>query len=321
MQAYILVDGTIEKTRSADVVREAHQAGRPMWIDLGLRSVSSDALLTETFRLHPLVVEDIWLDRTTPKIDDYEDYLYLAVHGPRHAPKGAPAGLELWVLDIVIGRTFVLTQHSDATLREAIGASLERSPSQLSAGPAWLVHALLDHVVDRYLVVTEIFQERIDRVERDVITGEGGDELMPTIFALKRSIQELCRITLRQRRLLERMSLGEFDEIPKAAIPYFRDVYDHFSRVADRAEVHRDVIINALDAFLGVQSNRMNKTIKTLTLMSTVMLPLNLIAGIYGMNFHHMPELSWQYGYPFALALMVMVATTIVLLFRRKRWL
>ena len=92
-------------------------------------------------------------------------------------------------------------------------------------------------------------------------------------------------------------------------------MYDHFARVADRAEIHRDVITNALDAYLGVQSNRMNKTIKTLTLMSTLMLPLNLIARIYGMNFHNMPELSWQYGYPFALALMVMVATTILLLF------
>ena len=189
MQAYILVDGAIERTRSAGVVREAHAAGRPMWVDLGQRSVSLDALLTETFRLRPLVVEDIWLDRTTPKIDDYEDYLYLAVHGPRQARGGAPAGLERWVLDIVIGRSFVITQHSDAPLREAIALALGRSPSPLSAGPAWLVHALLDHVVDRYLVVTEIFEERIDRVERDVIAGEGRNELMPTIFALKRSIR------------------------------------------------------------------------------------------------------------------------------------
>jgi len=320
VQAYILVDGTIERTRSADVVREAHAAGRRLWLDLEQRSATNDALLTETFRLHPLVVEDIWLDRNTPKLDDYEDYLYLAVHGPRRARKGAPAGLELWVLDIVLGGTFVITQHGDATLAEAMAAALDPSPRLLAAGPPWLVHALIDHVVDRYLVVIEIFEKQIDEVQRDVLTGEDGEGLLPRIFSLRRSIQELCRITLRQRQLLERLSTGELDEIPKAAVPYFRDVYDHFARVADRAEVHRDVITNALDAFLGIQSNRMNRTIQTLTLMSTVMLPLNLIAGIYGMNFRHLPELSWQYGYPFALGLMATVATTILLLFRRKRW-
>jgi magnesium transporter len=321
VQAYILVDGTIERTGSADAVREAHAAGRRMWIDLGQRSASSDALLTETFHLHPLVVEDIWLDRTTPKIDDYDDYLYLAIHGPRRAPEGAPTALELWVLDIVMGATFVITQHGDGTLAEAIAAALERSPRLLAEGPAWLVHALLDHVVDRYLWVMEILERRLDRLERDVVSGAGDGHLMPTIFSLKRSIQELCRITVRQRQLLERLSGGALDEIPRAALPYYRDVNDHFGRVADRAESYRDVILNTLDAYLGLQSNRMNRTIQTLTLMSTVMLPLNLIAGIYGMNFRHMPELFWPYGYPFALGLMAVVAGGILLLFRRKRWL
>ena len=101
----------------------------------------------------------------------------------------------------------------------------------------------------------------------------------------------------------------------------YERLHKQFITPFDRAEIHRDVVGNALDTYLGVQSNRMNRTIQTLTLMSTVMLPLNLIAGIYGMNFHHMPELSWEYGYPFALGLMVLVATSILVLFRLKRWL
>ena len=118
------------------------------------------------------------------------------------------------------------------------------------------------------------------------------------------------------------MSRGELDEIPADALPFYRDVYDHFLRVNDLTEGYRDLVTSALDAYLSVQSNRMNEIMKTLTLIATVMLPVTFIAGVYGMNFkHNFPELDWEYGYPYALALMGIVAAGILWWFRRKGWL
>ena len=126
---------------------------------------------------------------------------------------------------------------------------------------------------------------------------------------------------MHQRELLLRLARGEFDVFPPDMLPYMRDVHDHFVRVGDLADSYRDLVTSALDAYLSVQSNRMNEVMKTLTLISTVMLPLTFIAGVYGMNFDHMPELKWQLGYPFALGLMAVVAVSAVVWFRYRRWL
>ena len=127
-------------------------------------------------------------------------------------------------------------------------------------------------------------------------------------------------MSIHQREILLRLSRGELDEIPAEALPFYRDVYDHFLRINDIAEGYRDLVTSALDAYLSVQSNRMNEIMKTLTLMSTVMLPLTFIVGLYGMNFKHMPELDWVWGYPAAIALMLGVTIGILLWFRRRGW-
>ena len=123
-----------------------------------------------------------------------------------------------------------------------------------------------------------------------------------------------------QREILLRMSRGDFDEIPAEALPFYRNVSDHFLRTVDATDGYRELVSSALDAYLSVQSNRMNEVMKALTLMSTVMLPLTFIAGVYGMNFKNMPELDWIWGYPSALGLMGLVVTGIVLWFRRRGW-
>jgi magnesium transporter len=138
------------------------------------------------------------------------------------------------------------------------------------------------------------------------------------ILSFKRSLQLLRRNSLHQREILFRLSKGEFSEIPKQAIPFYRDVYDHYARVTDRTDGYREGVTSALDAYFSMQSSRMNEVMKTLTLISTVMLPLTFIAGIYGMNFERMPELKWVHGYPFALGLMGAVAIAILVYFRRK---
>ena len=321
MQAHIVADGKIENHTSAEAVKKAFAAGRRMW-STSRRGRPRPSACCSTPSRSTRSSSKTSGSTGLSQIDEFDDYLYVIVHGVQRG--SSPTKVELYVLDIVIGRTFVITQHRDPLAAEAARDMLTKAPRLLEEGTPWFAHAIIDYVVDRFLPLIDKLGAKIDRIEADVVQNAGtaeGKDLLSEMFALKRSIQALSRITTHQREILHRLSRSEFDEIPKKAIPYFRDVYDHFVRVSELADSYRDLVLNAMDAYLSVQSNRMNETVKTLTLMSTVMLPLTFIAGVYGMNFRHMPEVYWTYGYPFALGLMATVAVSIVLFFKRKRWL
>jgi magnesium transporter len=164
---------------------------------------------------------------------------------------------------------------------------------------------------------------RIESVEEHVLTREGladGKDLLPELFALRRSIQALCRTTHHQRQIVQRLSRSEIAQIPAGCRLYFRDVYDHLMRVDERAEDYKDTVTSLVDAYLTVQSNRMNDTVKRLTLLSTVLLPLNFIASFYGMNFKHMPELEWPWGRGIAVAEMVTLAVVVWGWFKARKW-
>jgi magnesium transporter len=325
MKAYILDGEHAEETTRAQVVAEAHRAQRRLWVDLGARSAESDALLRDVFRLHPLVIEDIWLDRELPKLDDLGDYVYLVVHGPRLAPENdGHSRLELWMLDLVIGPTFVISHHDDADLAAAISQELRDSPRLLTEGPIWLAHRMLDRVVDRFLPVIERIGQRLDEIETavlDVALKSRERDLTPTLFHLKRSIQSLHRIAHRQQDVLARLAEGGSKLLPRATLPYFHDVSDHFIRVADLAQTYQDTVLNVLDAHLSVQSNVMNQAVRRLTVISTVLLPLNVIASIYGMNFSSMPLLAWPHGFAIVLGVMALLAMTTLAWARHRRWL
>jgi magnesium transporter len=193
----------------------------------------------------------------------------------------------------------------------------------MTRGLPWVMHALLDRAVDRYMPLVDQLDTEIEALETEVLAKAGtpqGSKVLARILSFKRTLQSMRRMSIHQRETLLRLARGEVEAIPKEALPFFRDVYDHFLRIGDTVDSYRDLVTSALDAYLSVQSNRMNEIMKTLTLMSTVMMPLTFIAGVYGMNFKTMPELEWRYGYPFALALMATVAVGIMLWFRRKGW-
>lgn len=327
MQARILLDhDTVHATTNITEIREAIESGKQIWIELERQSHDADVLLAETLKLHPLTIEDIWHQGSQPKIDDYPSYLYVVVHGIGAARRNK---LELVEIDLVIGSTWLLTYDRDGLVSDDAGTALDHSPRMLGKGVAWMAHAVLDRIVDRYLPVIDQLDSDIDRLENDVIERAGtprGRRVLERILSFKRMLQALRRTSIYQREILLKLSRGEYDEIPPDALPFYRDVYDHFLRVQDITEGYRDLVTSALDAYLSVQSNRMNEIVKALTLMSTVMLPLSFIAGLYGMNFkgekspYNMPELDWFYGYPFALGLMLAVAGGIVLWFRYKGW-
>ena len=318
--ARILEDEKLVATTSFKEICAAIAAKKRMWIDLERQSPDADKLLTEVLKIHPLTIEDIWGPRSQPKIDDFDEYLYVIIHGIGARNKDK---LELVEIDVVIGEHWLLTHDRDGLVSDDIGTELDHSPRLLQKGIAWLAHALIDRAVDRYLPIIDQLDNEIEQLEDDVLEKAGtpkGRKVLARILGFKRTLQQLRRMSIYQREILLRLSRGDFGEIPPDAIPFYRDVYDHFLRINDLAEGYRDLVTSALDAYLSVQSNRMNEIMKTLTLMSTVMLPLTFIAGVYGMNFDNMPELHWFWGYPFALALMAGVGGGILMYFRHKGW-
>jgi magnesium transporter len=326
MRARIL-DGTeIHSTTNLDDIRAAIARQQLVWIDLEEHTPDADVLLAEVLGIHPLTIEDIWGPRELPKIDDFDDYLYVLVHGIGGRNKDQ---LELVEIDVVIGARWLVTYDRSGAVTAAVGAECERSPRLMAKGIPWLAHAILDRAVDRYLPVVDQLDADIEQLQDDALAKAGrpaGKRVLADILELKRTLHHLRRMSTYQREILLRLSRGEFDEIPPEALPFYRDVYDHFLRVNDLMEGYRDLVTSALDAYLSVQSNRMNEVMKTLTLISTVMLPLTFIAGIYGMNFDpqrsrfNMPELLWEYGYPFALGLMGVTTIGILIWFRHKGW-
>jgi magnesium transporter len=320
MEARILDGEKYRVTRDLIEIHAALAAKQPIWIELEKKDHDCDELLAKQLALHPLTIEDLWATRSQPKLEDYDDYLYIIVHGIAQAKKSG--SIRLIELDIVLGATYVVT-HDPARIVDAVRTEVDRSPKLLAKGPAWIAHAILDTAVDRYLPVVDNLDTQIERLENDVLRKAGtkqGPPILRKILSFKRMLLMLRRMSIHQREILLRLARGEFDEIPKEMAPFYRDVYDHFLRINDLVESYRDLVTSALEAYLSVQSNRMNEIMKTLTLMSTVMLPITFIAGVYGMNFDHMPELHTAWGYPAALGLMAVIAIGCLLWFRQKGW-
>ena len=320
-----IFDGTVHVSTDGVEILAAMKAGKHVWVELERQTPEADALLLG-LEMHPLTVEDVWGMGSRPKIDDFPGYLYVVVHGIGSAKRSK---LELVEVDVVLGPNWLVTHDRDGLVADDIGTELDHSSRPLQKGPAWVAHAVLDRVVDRYLPVIDQLDTEIDQLETDVLDQAGtprGKLVLARILGFKRTLQMLRRMSIHQREILLKLSRGEYDEIPPEALPFYRDVYDHFLRVQDITEGYRDLVTSALDAYLSVQSNRMNEIVKALTLMSTVMLPLSFIAGVYGMNFkgekspYNMPELDWFFGYPFALVLMAAVAGGILFWFRHKGW-
>lgn len=326
MKTFILDGDAVTETDSYEAVAQAHASGKTFWMELDERSDEATAFLERTLKIHPLAIEDVWVDVGLPKVEDYDDYVQIIIHGIRdddRASRDIP--LELAELDILIGKTFLVTHAHDERVCAILPVQNEirRSSRLLKKGPAWIAHALMDRMVDEYMPLIDRFDEQIEKIEMQILEGTAKSErkVIPVIIRIKRSLQMLRRTTIYQREILLRLARAEFDEIPRELVPFYRDVYDHFARVTELVDSYRELVTSLLEAQFSMQSNRMNEIMKRLTIISTIMLPLSLIAGIYGMNFKHMPELEWTYGYPMALLLMLVVAGSIVTFFRVKRWL
>ncbi len=313
MQAHIVIDSKVETTRSIETTLAAYHDRRIMWIELEERTPETDKLL-ETFNIHPMAAEDIWVDRMVPKLEEFEHYLHILVHGA--SPGKRSTSVVTWSLNIVLGTTCVMTHQGNATFKPRP----ERCFARLLDGPARLAHHLIDQVVDGHVALIEDLGGRVDALDREVMQPEDQRDsrsMALQLFDLRRSIQTLARLARRQLETLGSLYKAKHPVIPADLLPYFRDIYDHFLAVSDLIDRYHEEIGNSLDSLVSVQSARINSVIKTLTILSTVILPLTLIAGIFGMNYR-LPGADSPYGFLGALGVMAAAGMGFLLWFKYR---
>jgi len=291
-----------------------------IWVDMEAPSEADDHVLLDIFHFHPLTVEDCRANRHHPKVEEFPDYIYFIVHAVR--TDSSPDRFNTVELDGFLGPNYVVTYHHEHFPSiDKVKQSIRSSPVTCQRGATFLLHHIIDGIVDDYLPVMDDFDERINALEDDIFAlNRANKDILEEILGLKRSVLRLRRISSKQLEVLYRMSHGQFQLITGPVLPFYRDIYDHLVRVTDLAESYRDLISGSLEAYLSVVSNRLNEIMKVLTIFSAVMLPLTFIAGVYGMNFENMPELHWHYGYYMAWGIMIMVASVMLILFWRRGW-
>ena len=309
-----------ENFTAADLPELLKDTQAVIWVDMESPTAADEQVLLDVFHFHPLTVEDCRENRHYPKVEEFDGYLYFIVHGVR--ADTSPERFNTIELDGFLGSNFVITYHHDHFRSiHNVKQLLRTTPVACQRGTAYLLHQILDQVVDYYSPVLDDFDNRLDQLEDTIFNlRQPNNQILSSIMDLKRSVLRLRRISVKQMDILHRMHRGEFALIPEEMRPFYRDVYDHLVRVVDLSENYRDLISGSLEAYLSVVSNRLNEIMKVLTIFSAIMLPLTFIAGVYGMNFDNMPELHSKYGYFAVLVIMIAVAVGMLLFFRRRGW-
>jgi len=291
------------------------------WINVdGLHDVKLIESLAESFGLHPLVQEDILNTTQRPKFDDYGDYLYAVLKMLQWNPEQNEAVTEQ--VSLVLGANFVISFQERPG--DVFGPTRERIRSgkgRIRKMPTdYLAYCLVDAIVDGYFAVLEHLGDKIEVVESTLVSRPTPDTLRE-IHRLKREGLLLRKSVWPLREVISGLERTESQLVTDATHIYMRDVHDHSIQVIDTMETFRDMLAGMLDTYLSSLSNRMNEVMKVLTIIATIFIPLTFVAGIYGMNFRHMPELEWQWGYTAALSTMAIIAIGMLIYFRRKKWL
>ncbi|MFA6033816.1 MAG: magnesium/cobalt transporter CorA [Myxococcota bacterium] len=295
-------------------------AGGLLWIDMCDPSEAEwRKVLVDTFDFHPLAVEDAIQDVNHPKIDDYGDYLYLAVHGVRMDI--ASRLLRSEELDIFLGANYIITFHSapNSGIDQSL-LSMSKDDRRLRFAPDMFLACMLEQVMDMYMSLMESMDQELEVVEDEVLK-KSGPEMLERIIDLRHSISNLRRTLSPQREMLGRLSRSDFRLINEKSRPYFRDVYDQSVRTLDIVESGRDLAAGLLEVHLTVISNKLNDIMRVLMVVSVIIMPLTLISGIYGMNLKILPMANHDWGFLGVMGLMAAVAGGLALYFKKKRWL
>jgi len=300
-----------------DLSRLRSEPDTLVWVDVTGGTDEEIDQMGEEFAIHPLALEDCRHQHQRPKVDQYQRHLLLVAYGTEAAIQGKPTRLH--ELDLVAGENFMVTFHQVPPIdAETIAKRIQAHPELAHHGAGFLLYVVLDELVDSFVPTMDSVGERVEDLGEAVFAGR---QVQNDVFALRRDLVTIRRVVAPMAdamTALLRRELGLFEEETRH---YLQDIYDHLLRIGQSVEAYQDLAAGALEANLTMASNKVNEVARTLTAYAAIFAALTLVSGVYGMNFEHMPELRWRFGYPYALALMLALAAGLWGFFKRKRWL
>jgi magnesium transporter len=309
-------DGHVDLEHAYD---ERHQAGKFVWIGLYEPTEEEFASLRREFNLHPLAVEDAIHAHQRPKLEVYEGMLFIVLKTARYVDPTEV--IELGELLVFLGDDFVITvRHGEASSLKPVREALENDPKHLRRGPGAVLHAILDRVVDDYQPAIEGLETDIDEVEEELFSA-GRSNPAERIYRLQREVLGFRKATAPLVDPVARLAEGKYAHIHPEIHDYFRDVNDHLMRARDQLDAMRDLLGSSLQANLAQVSVRQNDDVRRISAWVAIAAVPTAIAGIYGMNFEHMPELKWGVGYPGVMLLMLLICSFLYFRFKRAGWL
>jgi len=277
------------------------------------------AQLGKTFNLHPLLLEDVLNTKHRPKMEEFEDSIFLTLK-----MLGINENREIVneQVSFVLGKSWVISfQEQEGDIFDSMRVRLENKKGNARAkGPDYLLYRLIDTVVDGYFLITDHIAEEVERLE-DIIINSPNERSIARIQELKKDLIKLRRAISPLREAVTTIQNSSSELFQPETSRYLGDVHEHLIQVTENIDNARDMLIDLRDVYQSGQNNRLNEVMKVLTIMSSIFIPMTFIAGIYGMNFQHMPELQWHYGYFGALALMVIIPVVMLAYFKKKGWL
>lgn len=304
-------DGQVEEIESAAISDVVGSDDRVLWAHVTEPSDTDLNCLAEEFSLHPLAMEDIRERHQRPKLETYPTHSFLVAY------TGAMEEVEMFV-----GPGWLVTVADSSVNLETVRSRFERTrPDPVTVG--FLVYTILDDLVDGYFDATDKAEETLERIEDLIFEEAVPDEqtVQKELFDVRRQLVEFRRAVVPLRDVVASLLRREADWVDDATATHLQDVYDHVLRAVDLLDSQRELMGNAVDAHLAIISNHMNAVMKRMTSWGAILLGSTLVAGIYGMNFVHMPELEWRLGYPFALGIMLMITIGGYTYFKKRDWL
>jgi magnesium transporter len=291
---------------------------RLLWVDVQNPSAEELSLVGRFFDIHPVALDECQKVVTLPKVQEFANHLFIIWHFLRDDP--STEKLETTALCMFLGENYLLTVHAEASPElDRVLENLKKEPSLYKEHPAPVLYSILDTAVDEYFPMVEDLTEQIDTYMEDLLVDQSVGDLK-TILMIKHRNMAARRMIAAHRDVVMKLARRDIPFIPEDLSIYIIDVYDHLVRIGTEVDNNSDLISSSLDIHLNMVSNRLNVTMKRLAGIALIFLPLTFLVGLYGMNFRHMPELTWQYGYLLAWIVLLLIAAVMIIIAKVKGW-
>lgn len=319
---YTIDEYNTHETKQIKKIFDVKGNNRVTWINVnGLNNAQDITKIGEYFKLHPLILEDIVNTNQRPKIDEYENYIFIVLKMLYQSEKSDELLTEH--ISIIVGHDYVLTfQETEEDIFDSIRERFKNQKSRLrNSGADYLAFLLMDAIIDNYAVVIEMFGTKVEQTEDELFLEDSREGISRDIQYLKQDLLRLRRNILPSREVISRIVKLESEIITVKTHDYLKDLQDHILQINDNIDLYREMVWGLMDMHMTTMSNKMNGIMKVLTIISTIFIPLTFIVGVYGMNFDNMPELHSKNGYYILWGIMILLFVALLIYFRRKKWL